>query len=287
MSLLSSNLQAFLAIVGQGTVHGAAKDLGLTQTAVTQRLRSLEESLGTTLFLRSRRGMKLTTEGDLLHRYCRNVKDLDGDILSRISGSGSSSPVQVTIAGPTSVLAARIVPACRPLYRDWPNLFLHFVFDDSIHRLEMVRSGKATLAILPPAEVPNEMESKRLKAERYVLVASPRWKGRRLSEILETERIIDFEDRDSTTLRYLEKSQLADQARRPRLFVNNNAAIIQMFSAGIGFGTLTQETAKPHLDRGDLICLNGGTVLEDPLALAWYPRPQMPPYFAQIVRTIR
>ena len=63
MSLLSQNLQAFAAIVKQGTVMGAAKELRLTQTGVTQRIRSLEQQLATTLFIRSRKGMKLTSEG--------------------------------------------------------------------------------------------------------------------------------------------------------------------------------------------------------------------------------
>ncbi|MBK7961746.1 MAG: LysR family transcriptional regulator [Bdellovibrionales bacterium] len=56
MSLLSANLKAFIAIVRQGTVHGAAQDLHLTQAGVTQRIRAIAKELGTTLFLRSRRG---------------------------------------------------------------------------------------------------------------------------------------------------------------------------------------------------------------------------------------
>ena len=62
MILLDPQLHAFEAIVKTGTVHAAAKLLHLTQTAVTQRLRMLEQKMKTTLFIRSRRGMQLTTE---------------------------------------------------------------------------------------------------------------------------------------------------------------------------------------------------------------------------------
>ena len=51
MSLLSPQLQAFLAVANCKTVHGAAANIHLTQTAVTQRIRSLERLLKTTLFL--------------------------------------------------------------------------------------------------------------------------------------------------------------------------------------------------------------------------------------------
>ncbi|HTL13188.1 MAG TPA: LysR family transcriptional regulator, partial [Bdellovibrionota bacterium] len=68
MSLLSPQLQAFSAIVRTGTVHGAARQLGLTQTGVTQRIRALENTLSATLFVRSRKGMSPTSEGEALWR---------------------------------------------------------------------------------------------------------------------------------------------------------------------------------------------------------------------------
>ena len=67
MRLLNHNLQAFMAIVQQSTVHGAANKLGLTQTAVTQRIRSIERDLETTLFIRSRKGMKHSLQFTLPH----------------------------------------------------------------------------------------------------------------------------------------------------------------------------------------------------------------------------
>ncbi|MBY0451706.1 MAG: LysR family transcriptional regulator, partial [Bdellovibrionaceae bacterium] len=60
MSLLSPPLEAFWAITRKGTVQDASKILGITQTGVTQRIRALEKQLKTTLFTRSRKGMKLT-----------------------------------------------------------------------------------------------------------------------------------------------------------------------------------------------------------------------------------
>jgi len=279
MSLLSAQLQAFSAIVKRGTVHGAAKDLRLTQTGVTQRIRSLEKERGVTLFLRSRKGMKLTEDGEALWRYCQGAEALEGQVLGHTS--------HITIAGPTSVMSARIAEACEPLYKRFPGLFLHLVMNDTADRIPMLKDGRANLVIVPPEEVTNEMDSKKLKSDRYVLVASPKWKGRRLNEILEMERIIDFYEEDFTTRNYLKKFSLLSQVKQPRLFVNDNAAIIKMFASGVGFGTLTQEIAKPFLEAGRLILLNGGAVMEDPLALAWYPRPEMPAMFKAILDSIR
>ncbi|MGZ3775040.1 MAG: LysR family transcriptional regulator [Pseudobdellovibrionaceae bacterium] len=287
MSLLSQNLQAFIAIVKNSTVHGAANDLGLTQTAVTQRIRALENELGVTLFLRSRKGMQLTQEGEALLRYCQGAEDLEGQALSLINGAGKNRTIEVNMTGPTSVMTSRIVPQCANLYNDWPQLNLNFIITDTEDRLQLLKSGSATLAILPPDNVPNELDSKMLKPDRYVLVASKKWKGRRLNDILTSERLIDFYETDQTSLNYLKKFKISSLLERPRLFVNNNEAIIKLFCQGVGFGTLTQEIAKPHLDNGDLITLNNGATMDDPLALAWYPRPEMPKYFKAIIDSVK
>ncbi len=287
MSLLSSNLQAFTSIVRHGTVHGAAAELHLTQTAVTQRIRSLEKELGTTLFLRSRKGMKLTQEGEALLRYCKGAEDLEGQTLSQLGGSNQDKPLYISLTGPTSVMTARIADLCIKLYSDHPNLYLNFIINDDADRLNLVRAGDASLAIVSPLKVPNEMDSKLLKPDKYILVAAAKWKGRRLSEVLENERVNDFDKNDQTTLNYLKKFELVSKIKKPRLFANNNEAIIKLFVQGVGFGTLTQEIAKPYLESGDLIALNQSAIMEDELALTWYPRPEMPGYFKAIIQAIK
>lgn len=162
-----------------------------------------------------------------------------------------------------------------------------FDFNRTEDRLNLVKSGQAALAVIAPETVPNELDSKMLKPDKYILVASSQWKGRRIQDILENEKIIDFYESDQTTLNYLKKFDLVGKVKKPRLFINNNEAIIKMFSNGIGYGTLTQEIAKPFIERGELITLNSGSVMEDPLALVWYNRPEMPKYFSEIIKAIK
>ena len=276
MILLAGGLKAFVSIVQTGTVHAAAKQLGLSQTAITQRLKSLEEELKLTLFLRSRRGMTLTSDGSAL----------EGLFLSRIGGK-SRADVELTLVGPTSAVSTRVVPECAALYKKFPHLRLHLLVDDHSNRIDLVRKGEADLVIVPPESVPNEMDSKVLKPDRYILVGSAEWKGRKFLDILASERVIDFYENDPTTTLYLKKFHLYTEVRTERLFVNENFALIQLFKAGVGYGTLTESVAKPYLNSGELIALNKGQTLEDPLALAWYPRTQKPDYFAELIKQIR
>ena len=145
MSLLDPRLQAFVSIVRNQTVHGAAKELKLTQTGVTQRIRALESQLRVTLFTRSRRGMMLTQEGEALNRYCLGASDLEGFTLNQILGAGKTSAIRVTISGPTSIMTSRIIPSCSHLYKKFPHLYLNFEMNDSETRTIQLRQGLAQI----------------------------------------------------------------------------------------------------------------------------------------------
>jgi LysR family transcriptional regulator (chromosome initiation inhibitor) len=286
MSLLSPQLLAFLAIIKRGTVQAAAQEIGLTQTGVTQRIRALENDLSTTLFIRSRKGMRLTREGEALFRYCRGALDLEGISLAQIEGAGHETSTEVYIIGPTSLMTSRVIGQCRSLMNVFPKLLFHFKISDLDDRIDEIVSGKAHFALVAPERVTKEMESKVLKPEKYVMVATKKWGGRKLEEIIENERLIDFDPSDQTSFSYLRRFALSKAHRIERHFVNNNDALLTLFRTGAGYGVLSSEVAGPVLARGDLIALNGGKVLTSPIALAWYPRPQVPPYFQAVIDAI-
>ena len=277
-------LDSFEAIARLGTAHAAAAELKVTQTAITQRIKALEAGLSMTLFLRSRRGMALTDEGKALLQFCSGSRELEGQFFSLIEGK-ERNEVSLRIVGPTSAISTRVAENIEPLYAKYPFLKLHLQSDDHANRIEMIRRGEADFAIVPPEQVPNEMDSKVLKPDRYILVASHRWKGRKLSDILETERIIDFYESDETTFKYLKHFGLA--TKRERLFINENEALIRMFIGGIGFGTLTESVAGPYLNSGKLVALNREQTIEDSLALVWYPRPRKMEYFEAVIKMMK
>lgn len=286
MSLLSHNLQAFLAVSRASTVQGAAKSIGLTQTGVTQRIRGLEKELGISLFLRSRKGMSLTHEGRALLQYCIAAEEIEGKANAVIYGSGVEQSVSITIAGPTSIMNARIVNQCIRLYSRWPKLNLNFHIDDKENRIELLKRGNVEFVLVRPFEVTDELDSKLLKPEKFVLVGHPRLKGLSMEKLLTTERVIDFSHEDPTTINYLNAFGFTELMKNPRIFTNNNETLTNLLVAGIGIGTLTREVAESFLRNKKLICLNSGKHIDDPIALAWYPRSEKPEYFSDIIRSI-
>lgn len=283
---LNPLLLAFSAVARTGSTAAAATELGLTQTAVTKRVQALENEISITLFLRSRKGMKLTEEGNALLRHCQSLLELESVFISQVTGKDRAEKT-LTIAGPTSAISTRVAQLCTKIYRQHPSLNLHLRSEDHLDGIELIRRGEADFALVPPESVPNEMEGKSLQPDRFLLLACAAWKGRRLQDILENERIIDFNPKDPFTRNYLKKFGLLSHVKRSRLYVNENEALIHLFCEGIGYGVLTETVARPYLENGRLIALNRGQTLEEPLALAWYPRTQAPDYFTALIQALR
>lgn len=286
MSLLHPGVTAFLAVVRHGTVHGAAREIGLSQTGVTQRLRGLERDLGTTLFVRSRKGMRPTAEGDALVRWCRSVGELEGELLSFVGRGEAAAAVRVTLTGPSSLMRCRVVPQAAAAIRAFPGVTLAFLADDTGSGLAHLKSGAAQLAVLRRDDVVQELDSKVLRPARHRLVGPAAWTSRAVGEIVAAERIVDFDETDDATFAFLREHDLSAGVRRRRHLVNNPDALAELVAAGFGYSVLSEDFAAPWLEDGRLVDLCPGRHLDQEIALAWYPRHEMPAYFRALIDAV-
>ena len=137
--------------------------------------------------------------------------------------------------------------------------------------------------MVPHRLVSNELDSKVLKSERYVLVGSSGWKKRSTLEIIKNERIVDFDPSDQMSFNYLKQFKLLEHAKSERHFLNNNESLVEFIAAGLGYGVLTLEFAEKFLKKNNITLLNDGRVYENSMALTWYPRPCSRPYWNALI----
>ena len=289
---MSPQLQAFLAVAQKGTVHQAATALSITQTGLTQRIKALETQLGLSLFERSRKGMRLTQEGEALLRYCHKVLEIEGETLALLegdkSGQGAHKPIQrVSILGPSSMMRARIIPHCTPLVKQHPQLRFTFEVDDSIEAAQSkLRTAQVQMVVIPSAYAAKELDRKVLKPESYGLYVPKAWKHRSIQALVSEENIIDFSESDPFTLDYLRTfSELQPQGGE-RHFANNTDALASMIGAGLGYSVLADDFAAsmPRDVRIERLELDRDFSID--FSLAWYPRPEMPAYFRALIDAI-
>lgn len=280
-ALIDPQLQAFIAVAKHKSMHAAAKAIYVTQTTVTQRIRSLEDRLNTTLFIRNRQGVIITEPGLALLEYCSKTQQLAGETLAKLNGSASN--VRLSITGSSSYIESYITPILKTLIEKNPQLLCTVHADDSKNRILALQNGIYDFAILEPTEVLKEMSTKQLASEKYILVGKYEWSHRRLPDIFHSERVIDFDPHDSMTLNYLRHHNLATECLSDRHFANTNFSLIPLLINGLGYGVLTEKIAKPYLEQKQLCVLNEGKTYSNPLVLAWYERTNPHVFFNQFI----
>jgi DNA-binding transcriptional LysR family regulator len=113
-------LRTFVAVAETGGMTRAASVLRLTQAAVSQQVKRLEESLGCALFLRDRPGLGLTPAGERLLARAQRLLAVNDEIWTAMTAPEFEG--QVRLGVPTDIVVPLLPPVLRAFNRDWPGV---------------------------------------------------------------------------------------------------------------------------------------------------------------------
>ena len=144
----TQNLKAFAAVAASGSFSAAANELHLTQPAISKRIALLESELGTPLFDRTGRRVRLTQAGDRLLLRARSIlqqlklaEQEIRDLSTTVSGS-------LNLATSHHMGLHRLPPALRAFSDHYPQVRLNIEFTDSEKAHEAVLRGDIELAVI-------------------------------------------------------------------------------------------------------------------------------------------
>lgn len=144
---MDRQLIAFLAVADLGNLTAAAERLHLTQPALTKRLATLEDELGTPLFLRQRRGMELTPAGRVYLRHARRIEQEHRQAREEI-GILADAGIETLRIGAGPLFHLRFVaPAFAALRRRFPLLRLDVVAGNNALTLPLLTDGHLDLVL--------------------------------------------------------------------------------------------------------------------------------------------
>jgi len=128
MSISSIQLDAFIAVAKNLSFSKAAKSLHITQSALSQRIKNLEDDIGITLIIRDPSGIRITEMGERLLRYCQMRDTLEQDLLHDLipKKTGEYAGI-IRIGAFSSVIRSIIIPALSQFLRKNPKVQCDFI----------------------------------------------------------------------------------------------------------------------------------------------------------------
>ncbi|RUR00848.1 LysR family transcriptional regulator ArgP [Labedella endophytica] len=260
MDLDLGQLSALAAVVDTGSFDAAARELRVTPSAVSQRIKSLERSAGAVLVRRSR-PTTATEAGASYVRLARQITALGRETEDIVSPGRSGLP-SVSLAVNGDSLATWVLPALAPLAH---RVTFDLHREDQDHSADLLRDGRVMAAITTDAIAVQGCSVALLGTMRYRAMASPAFASVFFADgvtplALDRAPMLVFDRRDELQDRYLRAT--AATAAPPRHYLPSSADFAHAVALGIGWAMLPDGQSIDAEDRGELVDLDPGRSID-------------------------
>jgi LysR family transcriptional regulator for metE and metH len=261
LRLQLSHYRVVQAVRIHGTVSAAAQALGLTQPALSHQIAEAERRLGTKLFARVGRRLRLTSAGDLLATSADTILMEAGLAESTLIGKPGATTGEVIRIGTFAYNSYRWLPLfLKQLQHHWPNLYFEFITDTNKVPIRSVLDGDVDIAISA-----GNLSSSRTKVfslfnDELLAIAALGYPTAPQSYMLAA----DFLDDPFITYSTIYETGFEEEllwrpaGRRPLNYLRagNTEAVIEMVKAGFGRSILSRWAVQPYIDKHQLVALS-------------------------------
>lgn len=251
-------------VAAEGTFDAAAARLHITPSAVSQRVRTLEDLVGQVLLVRSK-PVRATAAGEAIVRLARQAVQLETDARTAL-GIGAGETASVALAVNADSLATWFLP---PLARlsERHGVVFEVHRDDQDFTAGLLETGAVLGAVTSQRRPVAGCRVTALGSMRYRAVAAPSYAARWMPDgadagTLERAPVVDFDRRDELQRTWLRSHGVVSAPPRHLVPASHDFATAVLL--GLGWALLPTFQADDALARGDLVAL-GGEDVEVPL----------------------
>lgn len=265
MELDLAQLRALRAAVDTGTLEAAARELHVTPSAVSQRLKALEQATGSVLLVRSR-PVRITEPGRAVLRLARQLDLLTSDAVRDLAPD-AARPAVLPLAVNADSLSTWLLPALAPLRDEGVRLDLHRA--DQGATAALLREGRVMAAITAAATPVAGCTSTPLGVMRYRPAAAAAFVDRWFPDAVTATAlgrapVVDYDAADDLQRRWLQRRSRG-RADPPGHRVPSTEGFVHAVRAGLGWGMLSElQLADPGL-RAAVVLLDPEAVVDVPL----------------------
>jgi LysR family transcriptional regulator (chromosome initiation inhibitor) len=287
MQLDPAQLAALAAILRLGSFEAAASALAVTPSAVSQRLKALEEKVGATLVHRAS-PCRATELGARLAKHAEDVALLEAQALAGTAVDDQPSR-RLTLAVPADSLATWLMPALAAV----EGLLFDLRLDDQDNTDEWLRNGSVSAAVTAQDRAAPGCDVHVLGHHRYIATASPVFMAHHFAggvtlQTLARAPVLTFSEKDQLQFRWITKN-FNEILHPPSHQIPSPQGFVDGALCGLGWGMNPVTLVQDHLTSGRLVPLNNMAHFDVPLfwQVARVMAPALTPLTQSLVKTAR
>lgn len=251
-------LHALAMVMQEQSFDGAAAVLCISQSAVSQRIKALEEFVAHPVLIRGQ-PLELTTTGQQLLSHYKKVQQLENELLPDILSEGGNELVKLNIAVNADSVATWFFSVMTPLLKCHP-IELNLLIANEARTMEKLKSGEAFASVSLQSQPLPGFQSFELGQIEYYLVATEQFKQRYFSQGINAESLrqapgVSFDPKDDLHSRFIEQHFGLKAGSYPRHTVRSSEAFVELARQGLAYTLLPRLQISELLQSGELINL--------------------------------
>lgn len=258
--MIDSKMYALLAVFEQGGFTRAAESLNLTQPAISQQIRLLEERYGCRIFERGGRELRTTREGDIIIRTAYRIQSLIEEMKTEIQGKEDS--VSVLTVGLTQTAESNAITEVLAVFAQERGISFRIVSGGVDRLSRMLKNFELDFIIVEGRFDSGDFRQFRIDTDSLVLIVSPEHPFAKRKTVtierIEQEQLI-LRRRDSSTGNFfvaaLESKGLSLDSFNVIMEIDNVASIRDLVRRGHGVSVLPRSVCNDELKNGTLVAL--------------------------------
>ncbi|WP_312736264.1 LysR family transcriptional regulator ArgP [Stenotrophomonas sp.] len=269
MDLVHPQLAAFAAVLEEGSFEAAARRLAISPSALSQRIKALEDRLGQVLLVRQA-PCRPTAAGEILLRSVRPMQALQSEALAELlpERGNDATRTPIPLAVNDDSLDTWFVAAIADLHQRHGYLF-DLRMDDQDHTLELLRDGSVLGAVTAEGRALKGCNVLPLGAMRYHAIASPafarRWFGKGMqADALAVAPMIVFNRKDELQARFMRRLTRA-RLQPPVHYLPSSTGFVEAAARGLGWCLAPETLIAPALAERRVTVLEPRRWLDVPL----------------------
>ncbi|MGL4251667.1 MAG: LysR family transcriptional regulator ArgP [Aeromonas sp.] len=251
-------LRALDAVLQEQNFERAARSLHITQSAISQRIKQLEQQFAEPLLIRSQ-PLQATPLGQKLLTHYRQVHQLELELAGELTPCKPLGPISISIAVNADSLATWFLPAIAPLLTVHP-IELNLLVDDESRTLDKLREGQAFGVVSLQSHPLAGCCVDELGEMHYLLTASPAFVAHHFPngttrEALAQAPATAFDLRDDMHVSFMRRHVGLEPGSYPCHTVHSSEALVAMAEQGLACSLLPELQIRGQLAAGTLINL--------------------------------
>ncbi|MDP7591681.1 MAG: LysR family transcriptional regulator ArgP [Litorilituus sp.] len=251
-------LSALAEVIELQSFELAASKLFISQSAISQRIKSLEEYIGQPVLIRSQ-PIELTVAGEQLVSHFKKVKQLEHELTPVLSPDKPFKPLKISLAVNADSIATWFIQAITPVLQNH-LVELNLLIEHEERTLDKLRTGEAIGAVSVIEKPLKGYRSFRLGNMEYCLVANEQFKERYFKhgvnrESLKMAPAISYDHKDDMHVRFIAKHFNLAASEYYCHSVRSSEAFVELAKQGVAYCLLPKLQIAHELASGELISI--------------------------------